>query len=197
MSQSSEIPTPSLTPRQQILASAVELFAERGLAGGSLRELAQRVGLHNSTLFHYFRDRGSLAASVVDAVAERQLEWLAPLADAERSPSLDQLSDCLDAWDAHLGATPSEARLLLDALTAFDAREASDDAPSRRLRSILEDWLGRAHSAGAIECPSPTVTARHLLAMCLFRPPRPNSENGDAERGSLSRFAIAALALRR
>jgi AcrR family transcriptional regulator len=183
----------SLSARQQILAAAVELFAERGRAGASLRELATRVGLHNSTLFHYFPDKESLAASALDAVAERQLEWLERL-EADVPPALETLESVLSDWDHHLRSAPAEARLLLDAVAGPGSGALARDGerpPVERMTKLLESWLRRADSAGVVHCPSPGATARHLLALLLFRPGRP--DDGDEPAGELARFALAAL----
>lgn len=188
----------SQNARQQILAAAVELIAERGASGASLRELAGRVGLHNSTLFHYFPSKESLAASARDAVAERQLEWLAPLG-ADDPPQLATLEAALAGWERHLAANPAEARLLLDALAGPGAMEPSASPPLARMRTLLEDWLARAHAAGAISCPSPPAAVRCLLGALLFRPapllPAEGDPEADAGASATAgaRFALAAL----
>jgi len=160
--------TPFLTVRQQILTAALDLFAERGPDAVSLRQLAGRVGLHNSTLFHYFPDKASLTSSVLDAVAQRQLEWLERLADDD-PPRLETLGTVLEAWDGHLQAAPAEARLLLAAFAGPGSAPATS-APLERMVGLLQRWLERADVAGVVHCPRPAVEATRLLALALFRP---------------------------
>jgi AcrR family transcriptional regulator len=128
------------------------------------------VGIHNSTLFHYFPDKRSLWASALDAVAERQLEWLERL-EADAPPSADGFASVVDGWDRHLATSPAEARVLLEGLAGPDAEDAPSP-PLLRLRALVEDWIGRAGEAGLLRAPSPEAAADRLLGMLLFRAAR-------------------------
>jgi len=64
--------------REQILGVALRLFADKGIAGTGLRQIAQEVGIAQPALYHYFRSKDEL----VDAV----IEWRAELM-AERFPA--------------------------------------------------------------------------------------------------------------
>lgn len=50
--------------RQQILDRAIELFAERGADGASLRSLADAIGVSHTALRHYFDSRDDLLVAV-------------------------------------------------------------------------------------------------------------------------------------
>jgi AcrR family transcriptional regulator len=81
--------TPST--RDAILDAGEHLFAERGVAGVSMREIAAEAGLRNqASLYHHFRDKDDLYAAVIergiapvtvlgdmDAVTEQLLDYLA------------------------------------------------------------------------------------------------------------------------
>ncbi len=56
----------TLSPRhQEVLREAMELFAERGWAGASLRELARRLGVQQPSLYHYFRSKEELVEQIL------------------------------------------------------------------------------------------------------------------------------------
>lgn len=58
-------PNPSAT-RERLIATAEELFAERGIGGVSLREINAAAGQRNSTALQYhFRDRDGLVRAVL------------------------------------------------------------------------------------------------------------------------------------
>jgi AcrR family transcriptional regulator len=57
---------------ERILAAAVELIAERGVAGLSMSGLAEAAGVARQTLYNYFGD----LAAVIGALGERQAEQL-------------------------------------------------------------------------------------------------------------------------
>jgi AcrR family transcriptional regulator len=50
---------------REILRVALHLFAERGYAGASLRELARRVGMQQPSLYHYFRSKEELTEQIL------------------------------------------------------------------------------------------------------------------------------------
>ncbi|KNC19202.1 transcriptional regulator [Arthrobacter sp. RIT-PI-e] len=52
--------------RREILDRAIEVFAEQGAAGTSLRQIAQRIGVSNAALLHYFDSREQLLVAVFE-----------------------------------------------------------------------------------------------------------------------------------
>jgi AcrR family transcriptional regulator len=52
--------------RQAILDAALEVFAQSGYRSGSLREVAQRVGMSEAGLLHHFRSKSALLMAVLD-----------------------------------------------------------------------------------------------------------------------------------
>lgn len=51
---------------REVLSQALRLFAERGYAGASLRELARRLGIRQPSLYHYFRSKDELVEQILD-----------------------------------------------------------------------------------------------------------------------------------
>ncbi|MFC4507925.1 MULTISPECIES: TetR family transcriptional regulator [Streptomyces] len=56
----------STRTRAELLRAAAELFAERGLAGTSLPEIAARVGVTRSLIHYHFAKKSDIAAQVLD-----------------------------------------------------------------------------------------------------------------------------------
>ncbi|WP_210480766.1 TetR/AcrR family transcriptional regulator [Naasia sp. SYSU D00948] len=52
--------------RQEILDRAIEVFAERGAYGTSLRSIAQSIGVSHAALLHYFDSREQLLLAVYE-----------------------------------------------------------------------------------------------------------------------------------
>jgi AcrR family transcriptional regulator len=73
----SHVPTPTTGVRKQetierhreILAESLELIAEVGYHGASLRELAKRLGISQPSLYHYFASKEELAEQIIEAYA--------------------------------------------------------------------------------------------------------------------------------
>lgn len=52
--------------RTSILDSALEVFAESGFRSGSLRDVAERVGMSEAGLLHHFTSKSALLAAVLE-----------------------------------------------------------------------------------------------------------------------------------
>ena len=60
--------------RTAILDAALEVFAESGYRSGSLRDVAQKVGMSEAGLLHHFPNKSSLLAAVLDRRDQHSLE---------------------------------------------------------------------------------------------------------------------------
>lgn len=69
--QCSQMPYPSKTDRETILAAAIEQTEACGIRAMSLRSLAAALGLAPNALYRYFADRASLEAAVSAEMAAR------------------------------------------------------------------------------------------------------------------------------
>ncbi|AGL15657.1 TetR/AcrR family transcriptional regulator [Actinoplanes sp. N902-109] len=60
--------------RQEILDRAIEVFAERGAQGTSLRAIGEALGVSHAALKHYFDSREQLLVEVYRAAEQRSLD---------------------------------------------------------------------------------------------------------------------------
>ena len=65
--------------RQAILDAALDLFAEKGYFGTSLRDVAAAVGVRESALYNYFASKDALFEALLAAHQSSKRERLAPL----------------------------------------------------------------------------------------------------------------------
>lgn len=73
--------------RQAILDAALELFADKGYFGTSLRDVAGAVGVRESALYNYFPSKESLFEALLAAESAESVERLAViLNDPARDP---------------------------------------------------------------------------------------------------------------
>src|SRR5438445_2472984 len=72
--------------RDHIIDAAGELFAERGYAATSLREIADHLGLSKAALHHHFRSKDDL----LDALIEPALARIDAVIAAAPQPPLDR-----------------------------------------------------------------------------------------------------------
>lgn len=81
--------SPAHTPRQEeLLELALQLAREVGLAGLTVRRLAERAGFTEAALYRHFHNKQALLLAMVERLSEERL--LAPMraiaADRERTP---------------------------------------------------------------------------------------------------------------
>jgi len=68
--------------RQAILDAALELFADKGYFGTSLRDVATKVGVRESALYNYFPGKDALFEALLTAHHDSKVELFAPLLEA-------------------------------------------------------------------------------------------------------------------
>jgi len=164
-------------PRQRILDAALQLFAEHGSEGTSLQQVADRVGLHKSTLFHHFKSKEELAQEVFRGLGERLLKRLEPIL-AEDPPRFASLLDALDASVEHFAQEPAAGRLLMRLMVtsrpgvsdAPIAASPRDPDPIDRVLILVGAWLARARAAGVIRHVPVRHTVINLMGLVLFYP---------------------------
>ena len=100
------------TTRQRVLGAALELFCEEGYAAGSLRAIADRVGITQAAVYYHFRAKDDL----LDGLLTAPLDDLdARLDDAAQRRAAEGVTDrraLLAALHDHARAWPDVVRLL-------------------------------------------------------------------------------------
>jgi AcrR family transcriptional regulator len=126
--------------RDRILDTAEALFARQGFAGVGLREVAQRLGLGKSSLFHHFPSKASLYAAVLERFL-RGLDLRVDRACVQAGGAQEALSLWSAALIDALAENPVHAPLLLRALLEVDL---VGEPERERLESLLRAPFDRA-----------------------------------------------------
>ena len=142
------------TTRELILDAAERLFAERGFAGVSMRDIVAETPLKNqASLYHHFQNKEALYQAVLSRGVDNIVALLPEGADsADIGTNIDRLLD-------YLAAHPHLARLIQRA--ALDDSEHLESAVTRLLRPIYS--RGRRALAGADRVWAPEEVP-HLAA---------------------------------
>lgn len=86
--------------RRTILDAALEVFAQSGYRSGSLREVAERVGMSEAGLLHHFPNKSALLAAVLARRDEQSYDFV-PLDEEDGTISIPGLID-LAAYNASI-----------------------------------------------------------------------------------------------
>ena len=71
-----------LTPREEVLAAAAELFTEQGYAATTTRAVAERAGIRQASIYHYFKGKEEIFATLLESTVHPSLETARALMDA-------------------------------------------------------------------------------------------------------------------
>jgi AcrR family transcriptional regulator len=106
--------------REQIVAVAITVFGEHGFAGGSIRTIADRVGVSHATLLQHFGSKEGLLTAVLEEWDRQTVE--ARLTDVS---GLDYFRRLPEVMTAHLSN-----RGLLELFTTIAAEASSPAHPA-------------------------------------------------------------------
>ena len=106
--------------REQIVAAAIEVFGEAGFAGGSIRTIADRVGVSHATLLQHFSSKEGLLTAVLEEWDRQTVE--ASLADVS---GLDYFRRLPEVMANHVNN-----RGLLELFTTIAAEASSSSHPA-------------------------------------------------------------------
>ena len=81
--------------RKELLWKSFDLFAKKGYASITMREIAKEIGVSTGTLYHYFPNKEALFLQLIEEQTEQDLsDFLAEAQDAETLPErIDTLID--------------------------------------------------------------------------------------------------------
>ncbi|WP_030908802.1 TetR/AcrR family transcriptional regulator [Streptosporangium amethystogenes] len=108
--------------REEILLAALDVFAERGYTGASIASIAERVGLSQQGVLHYFPSKDRLLAEVLQLRDERNLDVLV-LPGERGAITLDTV--------AALVEYNAQRRGIVQSFTVLSAESVIEDHPAR------------------------------------------------------------------
>jgi AcrR family transcriptional regulator len=148
--------------RAEILQAALRAFREQGYHATTLEDIAGRLGLQKTALYHYFPDKEAiLYACHLESLAE--LERLVPEARARFRRASEQLAHVVREHVRVMTDTLQGSPLAFEvtALSPAHQREiiAGRDAYERALREIIERGIG----AGELRPTNPKIAVFAIL----------------------------------
>jgi len=156
---------------KELLASAMELFVERGFASTRLEDVARRAGVSKGTLYLYYANKEDLFKAVVRQTILPMID------DAETSVaefdghSAELLRHVILSWWVRIGATKASgiSKLILAEADNFPelARFYQEEVMTRRMR-MISNMLERGIRRGEFRAIDVPQTAQVLIAPLLM-----------------------------
>jgi AcrR family transcriptional regulator len=158
--------------REQILETALKLFAERGFDGTSTRQIAKEAGIAEGLIFHYFPTKGSLLTAILEDRLEGRRAFrtrLRPLLDAAGGkPAPEVLRAVASGWLATLRRDEEFVVVLFAAAQTNPEVGAAWQGLIREGTELLTGYLASRVEAGELRKDLPLETAATMFVSSLM-----------------------------
>lgn len=160
-----EQPSASYLSRQsEIVATAVEVFGQRGFDQGTLEDVAAGLGTGRASLYHYVESKSHLLYLIFNRAIDTTLERMDELALIE-SPA-DRIRAMIRHQIRIISADPGMFTVFFDDRPALDFKyEAEIRTKERRLLRYLIEAVQYANDAKVIDVDDPRMAAQAILGM--------------------------------
>ncbi|HET6652223.1 MAG TPA: helix-turn-helix domain-containing protein [Nocardioides sp.] len=151
------------SPKERLLAAAIDHFGRHGIGDTSLRGLAEALGTSHRMLIYHFGSRDGLLVEVTRAVEARQRAVMAATYDTDLPP----LEAAAKYWDETVKATLRYGPLFFE--LASHAMQGKPHAASLR-EELIASWLPQVTElCRAIGIPDDQAETHARLALGAAR----------------------------
>jgi TetR/AcrR family transcriptional regulator, cholesterol catabolism regulator len=95
---------------ERLIEVAIDLFSRKGFKGTSIRDIAKKVGLTTSAIYHNFGTKGGLLAAIEERTIEPMMEGLRSVYAMEL-PSIDRLALLMKVHLTYIGTHKKEGMI--------------------------------------------------------------------------------------
>ncbi|MFY9921385.1 MAG: TetR family transcriptional regulator [Mycobacterium sp.] len=155
--------------RNLLLDAAEKLFAERGLGGASLEDIADAAGYTRGAIYAHFGSKEELFLSVIERERQRFLDGFADVISSFHHISDLNLDELSLRWRELMSGDAEQAAALGYEFTLYLVRhpEARERVAAQRLETVrwLADYIAEgAKRIGGTLTVAPETLARVILA---------------------------------
>lgn len=151
----------------QLMEAAERLFAEKGVAGTSLQELADAIGVTRTGIYHYISGKEEMLQVLVEGFTLETAKGLESLARSTAAAAVERLREGVCQMALRIAKNPQRFRLLLTTEGALpEALAKQYRSARRRTLAALEDLISQAIKEGSCSAVDPKLAAFSLLGSC-------------------------------
>ncbi len=152
---------------ERIFRAALRLFAERGYAATTVRDITEAADVGKGTFFNYFPTKEHLLGAF-SSMQVAKLEAVLRDAATQRATAAQVLRRLVRALAEEPGRSPALVRAMLTGLLTEPAARALALANLQRGRRRLAAWLAQAQRRGEIRRDVPPRRLAHNLQQAFF-----------------------------
>ncbi|SDK34174.1 transcriptional regulator, TetR family [Nocardioides sp. YR527] len=152
-------------PREQVLHAAAQLFVTKGFAATSTREIADRVGIRQASLYYHFTSKDEILAELLERSVRPTVDRIDQIEQLTASTSPEAALYLLALVDIHtLAEAPDNIGMLATHpdVTSSDAFDAF-----RSVRAELAEAYGRMATRAATPGVAAAAEQGHLGEMLM------------------------------
>lgn len=151
--------------RARILAAAEELFAQRGFAGTSVRDIARSAGVNGAMIHYYFGNKEGLYHAIIESAASTVRALLITATNTTRTLE-ETLSQFVSGYARYIFSHPNLARVLHRELLAGGAYLKQLMQPATNYK-ILREALSGASRRGEMRKIDVDLAPISLMGMII------------------------------
>jgi TetR/AcrR family transcriptional regulator, cholesterol catabolism regulator len=157
---------PAGTLRARILTEAARLFAERGFAATSVREIALAAGCTKPALYYHFGGKEQLFVRAIRHETEEITRLVADVTGADDRPVRELMKSGMETFIEHVRLHPMGMRLLMRAELWPDEGQPRYDFESLRAThlELIKGLLARGVDEGSVRRDVDLEDAAYALA---------------------------------
>ncbi|GHO60633.1 TetR/AcrR family transcriptional regulator [Ktedonobacter robiniae] len=160
------MPVEGRSMRENILAAAVQLFAEYGYHAAPLRDIARLAGIQAASIYHHYPNKQSLLVEIMETYMKRlnsQLETLLRTYDDPRERLREAIANHIRLHTSN----KAEFFIIDTELRSLEGEQRAHivelrDIYDRLLQGMLQDGMER----GVFRPSDTKVTSYAVIAMC-------------------------------
>lgn len=150
--------------RDEIVDAATRVFAQKGFAIATTKDIADEADMGESTLYNYFDSKRDILLAIID---ENHVAVDAMLREVGDVPDRDALVALVDrCLDMFISKTPFTRTILLEAWMDDNILLTYVMPRIKRIHKLIRDFLDERIKSGVIRPINPDLGAR--LAMGMF-----------------------------
>ena len=178
--------------RAKILAAAEELFAARGFAGTSIRDIARSAGVNPAMIHYYFGNKEGLYRAIIESAAST-IRALLITATSSAQTLEETLSRFVSGYANYIFSHPNLARVLHRELLAGGAHLKQIMQPATNykiLREALSDAVRRGDMRNIDVDLAPISLMGMIVVFQLIQPVIPIAmDGGGYDEGFIKRLS--------
>jgi AcrR family transcriptional regulator len=159
--------SPYSTVARQLLAAAIELFAEQGYHATKTRDIPARIGMSTGAMYAHFRSKEDLLFEISLTGHRRGVATLAGAATDVADPA-DQLARMVRAFSVYHARFHMIGKIVHYELYGMTQEHLAQVVEVRRhTATLIEDVIRRGVESDVLTAPDVTGTGRAVLSLCV------------------------------